>query len=83
MLLTIITTMLMMATMMIMATMIMMYRAADDNDEDDNDDDVQGDLLLVMVDPDAPSPDSCPDKYWLHWLARVKVKVGHSCCCRS
>ena len=37
---------------------------------------MQGDLLLVMVDPDAPAPEPCPDKYWLHWLAQVKVEVG-------
>lgn len=33
-------------------------------------------LVLLMIDPDAPTPESCPDKYWLHWIALVTVKKG-------
>ncbi|KAK7092176.1 protein D1-like [Littorina saxatilis] len=36
----------------------------------------QGAMLLMLVDPDAPSASDCPNTYWLHWMAQVRFQDG-------
>ena len=72
----------------ITAVIIMAITDDDDGSDNNGNDDVQDPyVLLIMVDADAPSPDYCPKRYWLQWMAQVKIEVGYVhcfrllCCC--